>query len=233
MGANGFHFIGVGLYTVPEASRLTQVSIGRIRRWMRGYTFRSKSGLRTSERVVEPLLPLIDGAMTLTFLDLLEIRYVDAFLSTGVYWSDLRIAHKNAQEMFGSHPFSRGVFETDGQRIFEDLAHSRSVRPNAAVADMGTNQLSFRRVVVPFFKTLEFADGQAKEWWPLGKNKLIVLNPKRSFGQPIVPREGVPTNILARSYRVEKSYPRVARWYEVSERAVRHAVEYEEMLTAA
>ena len=27
------------------------------------------------------------------------------------------------------------------------------------------------------------ADGQAIEWWPLGKSKLVVLNPKRSFGQ--------------------------------------------------
>ena len=77
------------------------------------------------------------------------------------------------------------------------------------------------------------ADGQAIEWWPLDKSKLVVLNPKRSFGQPIVPREGVPTSILSRSYRVEHSYPRVARWYAVSERAVRHAVEYEETLVPA
>jgi hypothetical protein len=28
------------------------------------------------------------------------------------------------------------------------------------------------------------ADGQAIEWWPLGKSKLVVLTPKRSFGQP-------------------------------------------------
>jgi uncharacterized protein (DUF433 family) len=85
-----------------------------------------------------------------------------------------------------------------------------------------------------FMVSLQFdADGQAIEWWPLGKSKLVVLNPKRSFGQPIVPREGVPTSILSRSYRVERSYPRVARWYAVSERAVRHAVEYEETLVPA
>jgi hypothetical protein len=42
-----------------------------------------------------------------------------------------------------------------------------------------------------FMVSLKFdADGQAIEWWPLGKSKLVVLNPKRSFGQPIVPREG-------------------------------------------
>jgi uncharacterized protein (DUF433 family) len=88
--------------------------------------------------------------------------------------------------------------------------------------------------VARFMVSLKFdADGQAIEWWPLGKSKLGVLNPKRSFGQPIVPREGVPTSILSRSYRVEHSYPRVARWYAVSERAVRHAVEYEETLVPA
>lgn len=232
MATNGFHFIGVGLYTVPEASRLTRVSTGRIRRWMRGYTFRTKSGVHASERVVTPALPLIDGAMTLSFLDLQEIRFVDAFIGVGVRWPTVRRAHGSAQKAFGTHPFSRGIFVTDGQRIFEDLARG-AARSDSAFVDMVSNQMSFRRAVLPFMKTLRFADGQASEWWPLGKSKMVVLDPRRAFGQPIVAREGVPTNILARAYKAEQDFTRVARWFAVNERAVRFAIEYEASLLAA
>jgi uncharacterized protein (DUF433 family) len=171
--------------------------------------------------------------LALNFLDLQEIRFVDAFLRAGVKWKTLRIAHERVEGALGLHPFSRGNFVTDGTRIFQDLV--RSVRrSDGAFVDIVSSQASFRSVVGPYIVDLEFAqDGQATEWWPLGKDRLVVLNPQRSFGQPIVAPEGVPTNILARAYRAEQSYARVSRWYDVSDRAVRDAVEYEKTLAAA
>jgi hypothetical protein len=40
--------LGIGLYTVAEASRLTCIPQGRLRRWLRGYTYRG--GKRPSHR---------------------------------------------------------------------------------------------------------------------------------------------------------------------------------------
>ncbi len=232
MSTNGYRFIGLGLYTVPEASRLSRVSVGRLRRWLRGYTFTTRTGPHKSPPVVTSQLPPLDGGLTLTFLDLQEIRLVDAFLEAGVQWKTLRLARVQAERAIGPYPFSRGKFVTDGRSIFYDMAPR--AKSDGAFLNLVSHQTSFKRIVERFMVSLKFdADGQAIEWWPLGKSKLVVLNPKRSFGQPIVPREGVPTSILSRSYRVERSYPRVARWYAVSERAVRHAVEYEETLVPA
>jgi len=232
MSTNGYRFIGLGLYTVPEASRLSHVSVGRIRLWLSGYTFTTMTGPHKSPPVVTSELPPIDGGLALTFLDLQEIRVVDAFLEAGVQWKTLRLARIRAEEAIGPYPFSRGRFETDGRDIFYDMAPR--TKSDGAFLNLVSHQTSFKRLVARFMVSLKFdEDGQASEWWPLGKNKLVVLNPKRSFGQPIVPREGVPTSILARSYYVERSYPRVAKWYDVSERAVHHAVEYEETLVAA
>ena len=233
METNGYRFIGVGLYAVPEAARLTGVSTGRIRRWLRGYTFRTSTGEHQSGPVITSSLPPIDGILTLTFLELLEIRIVDAFLQVGVKWKTIRDARDNARRTLGEYPFSRGRFVTDGRRIFEPLARG-SARRDAAFVDVVTSQHNFRGAVAPYLKTLKFSpDGQADEWWPLGKTRSIVLTPHRGFGQPIIAREGVPTSILARLYKAEQSFSRVARWYEVSERAVRDAVEYESTLAAA
>src|SRR5262245_15297787 len=163
MATNGYRFIGVGLYTVPESSRLTHVSPGRIRRWMRGYVFRTGSGSHKSPPVITSSLPPLDGGLTLTFLDLQEIRFVDAFLEAGVLWKTLRAARENAQAALGSYPFSRGRFVTDGRAIFEDLAR-RSARSDAAFVNMVTHQASFRGAVLPYLAKLRFGrDGQATE----------------------------------------------------------------------
>jgi uncharacterized protein (DUF433 family) len=232
MGTNGYQFIGLGLYTVPEASRLARVSVGRVRRWLRGYTFTTRTGRHKSPPVVTSQLPPLDGGLTVTFLDLQEIRLVNAFLEAGVQWKTLRLARIHAEEAIGPYPFSRGRFETDGRDIFYDM--TPMLKSDGAFLNLVSHQTSFKRIVARFMVSLKFdAAGQAIEWWPMGKNRLVVLNPQRSFGHPIVPREGVPTSILSRSYRVERSYSRVARWYIVSERAVRDAVEYEESLVPA
>jgi uncharacterized protein (DUF433 family) len=233
MGTNGFHFIGVGVYAVPEASRITRVSPWRIRRWLQGYRFRVTEGHHESPPVFTSSLPLVDGELALNFWDLQEMRFVDAFLRAGVKWKTLRTAHERAEQDLGLHPFSRGNFVTDGTRIFQEIVPEVR-RSDGAFVDIVSSQASFRSVVGPYIVDLSFdQDGQAAEWWPLGKDRLVVLNPQRSFGQPIVEREGVPTNILARAYRAEQSYARVARWYDVSESGVRDAVEYERTLTAA
>src|SRR3989442_12061269 len=234
MTTEGFRFIGRGLYAVPEAARLTHVSTWRIRRWLRGYTFQTRSGQHASQPVITSAMPAIDGVLTLSFLDLLEVRLVDAFLEAGVRWRTIREAREKAAESLGPYPFSRGRFVTDGRTILEPLARG-AARNDRAFADVVTGQVTFREAIAPYLATLKFSpnDDQAQEWWPLGKKRAIVLTPHRGFGQPIVARGGVPTNIPPRSHRAERSFPRVARWFEVSERAVRDAVEYEATLAAA
>jgi hypothetical protein len=40
--AGNIAYLNNGIYTVPEAARLTGVSTGRIRRWLRGYRYTSR-----------------------------------------------------------------------------------------------------------------------------------------------------------------------------------------------
>jgi hypothetical protein len=40
MGVNGYRLIGRGIYTIPEALRLTRVPRSTIRRWSLGHRFR-------------------------------------------------------------------------------------------------------------------------------------------------------------------------------------------------
>ena len=72
----------------------------------------------------------------------------------------------------------------------------------------------------------------AARWWPLPGADTIVIDPQRSFGQPIAADYGVPTATLARAVTVEGSVKAAARAYEVPARVVRDAGEFEDRLAA-
>jgi uncharacterized protein (DUF433 family) len=98
--------------------------------------------------------------------------------------------------------------------------------------EIATDQRVFAEITRLFLKELEFRDGTTLErWWPLGKERHIVVDPRKNFGQPTVVTEGIPTQNLARSYKANgSSLDEVARWYEISSESVREAVEYEQSL---
>lgn len=82
-------------------------------------------------------------------------------------------------------------------------------------------------------KGVEYEDDRPDEWWPMSKKKLVLLDPKRAFGAPIVSTGAVPTYILAASAKAEQSVMVTSRLFEVPVRAVRHAVEFETQFLAA
>jgi uncharacterized protein (DUF433 family) len=221
----------IGIYTVPEASRLTSVSPQRIRRWLKGYEFRVKHGRRRSPAVWNSQLDPIDHAMALGFLDLLEVRAVDAFVSAGVSWKDLRRIHGEAGQWLGTeHPFCTNRFATDGHTIFMELHEKNN---EVMLWDMRDVQRVFEKVIRPFLRNVEFDGGKVpRRWWPRGKSGKVALDPLRSFGHPIIFREGIATNVLVRSACANNSIEEVARWFHIATASVRAAIDYEQTLVA-
>ena len=222
--------LNTGLYSVPEAARLTRVSAGKIRRWLRGYDFKSGTSVRHSNAIWQGELIPIDNKLALSFRDILELRFVDAFIRGGVSWRTMRRAHSKAQsKLKTTHPFCSNHIFTDGRSI---LLRQGEKDCDRALIDLATDQSEFSRIVEPFRKELEFS-GTDVIWWPLGKQRQIVVDPRRNFGQPTVARSGVPSGVLARSVKANASPELVARWYEVQPDEIRDAVEYEESLAKA
>jgi len=218
-----------GIYTVPEASRLTKVAPPRIRRWLRGYKFFSGQREHASPPVWRGQLQPVNGALALGFLDLMEIRVVDAFLRAGVSWKTLREAERRGSELFQSnHPFCTQRFETDGRGIFVDIG-AQSDEP--ILIEIIKDQAVFDQITSPFFKDLEFSQDRTLErWWPLGNQRSVVVDPRRAFGKPIVVDRGVPTLILSSAAKASKSIDEVVFWYDVTKSSVIDSVEFEDSL---
>lgn len=237
-----YQWVGAGIYTIAEAARLTGVSEGRVRRWMKGYSFVRSGEKRTSLPVFKSHYEPTDrGTIALSFQDLIEVRFVDAFLEAGVSWSNLRAAHLRATDLLqNTHPFATRRFVTDGHTVLTRVA-------NKALLDVVANQMGFYRILSASLKELEFKNRVTVRWWPMGRRQPVVIDGGRCFGQPIVSKEGVPTAVLHRAYLAEEQpqkisgidrdldvrvIQRVANWFGVAKRSVRAAVEYELRLAA-
>jgi uncharacterized protein (DUF433 family) len=224
-------YLNTGIYTVVEASRLTGVSKERIRRWLRGY--HSELRQKNYPPLWESQLPPIENKVALGFLDLIEIKFVDAFLNAGVSWAIIHKVREKAQKLYidTNHPFCTKQFVTDGRQIFQDVHNETG---DICLIEIATDQSVFAAITKPFLKQLEFRDGTKLErWWPLGRERHVVIDPRKNFGQPTIVTEGIPTQNLARSYKANgSSFEEVARWFEIRPESVKEAVDYEQSLAA-
>jgi uncharacterized protein (DUF433 family) len=227
-----FRYIGRGVYTLAEAARLSAVPSKRLRRWTGGYRYLYKGEFRYSPPPVAAVTPEYDGTPVISFGDLLEVRFLNAFREYGVSWKVIRLASAAAKELLGRHhPFSSRIFRTDGRNILAELTR---VTGDKLLLNLVNDQYEFERIVSPFlYAGIEYdQEEQPRRWWPRGVAKQVVIDPERALGAPIVPREGVPTRVLYNAFLAESSLEFVARWFDVDFAAVRDAVDFERSLTA-
>lgn len=221
--------LGIGSYTVPEAARLLRIPPRKISRWLAGYSYQSQKGVPVEQPPLwVPQLPANEDRIELGFRDLVELRFVDAFLAGGLPLLVVRRCLSHAREIVDdAHPFSTRRFRTDGRTIFLETAKDADV---SELLDLKSKQFVIRDVIERTFRDLDIEDDIVVRWRPLDGKPSIVIDPLRSFGQPIAERYGVPTRVLYDAAKAEGSAEHAARVFEMSASAVRDAVRFEQSL---
>ena len=217
--------IGLGLYTPAEAGRLLHVAASKISRWLRGHHI----GSHPYEPLWTPQVNLDDGRIYLGFRDLMEVRIADKFINHGVSPQRVRAAIRLASEIMGeSRPLSTARFRTDGRDIFFQVVETdENGDQRERLLNLFRRQYEFRQIIEPLLKTVEFdEEGIPLLWWPQGRRANVVIDPARSFGQPIEAVSSVPTAILAAAGRRE-GITAAAQAYDVPAASVRHAIRFE------
>lgn len=216
---------GIGAYTAAEAAKLLQMQAKTLRRWVYGYDYDQGDGPREQPALWKPQYdPESDGAL-LGFRDLIEARIVHALRRSRIGLPTIRLCIDRAKEMLGeNHPFSTRAFKTDGRKIFLEI--TRGV-DEARLIDLKDRQHVFRDFVLPSLSGLEFGEAYAERWWLVPSRKTLVVDPARSFGQPIIASAGLLTSRAAQEVKAEGSLERVAKLYHIPVRAVRDALDFE------
>jgi len=217
--------VGIGLYTPADAARLLAIPAGTISRWLKGHV---ASG-RSYAPLWRPQIDLDDGRIYLGFRDLMEVRVAAAFIKHGVSAQRVRAAIELARDVFGQeHPLSTDRFRTDGKDIFLRVIETeKDGSERERLLNTFRRQFAFAEIIKPSLQGIEFDKrGAPQLWWPQGRRLGIVLDPTRSFGQPIDQTSSVPTAVLAAAGRTE-GIPGAAIAFEVTPSTVRRAMEFE------
>jgi len=214
--------IGVGIYSVSEAARLAEVEPRRIRSWVQFHAPR----MSTAKGSNALRLPDIEGHTALSFRDLIEVRFIRHFLRAGVSWRIIRQAAGEVRRDLLGGDDHRLLYSTDGVTVF---ASAMAENGDRHARDLIGNQYVLLHVLSDSIRSefdLEGGD-LIRAWHPRPETPLVLLDPNRSFGRPIV-TDGVPTRTLADALVAEDGHAaRVAALYATSEDAVRQAAAFE------
>ena len=214
-----------GFYTVGEAARLLGLeSKQRILRWL-------SPTLKGGEPIILRDYQRLGREHELSFLDLMEVRFVEHFRRTKISNQSLRVASRTAREELGvSHPFATSSvkFQTDRKQIFLETARATG---DKELLNLMTKQIAIYDVIESSFaRDLEFdVDGLARQWRPTPSlAPSVVISPVLAFGRPVIGDRSVPTETLFRSWLANENDPEVvADWFEVRPELVEEAVRFE------
>lgn len=213
-----------GFYSVGDATRLLGVSsAAKLRGWINGWP-NSKTR------------PIVDrdfkNTATVSFLDLMELRFIEYFRAQGVSMHTLRRAAEMARKEWNvHHPFalSNAQYLTDRVKI---IAQAAGETGDKHTWELTSGQyLIWEMIEATIAKGVVFdpASHLATTWQPRpGDFPDVILDPARAFGRPIVDSAGIPTDALFRQWKAEDGdLERVARWFGVSAEQVQSAVAFE------
>lgn len=213
-----------GIYSIPQAAMLLDIHPARLRGWVCGH-----QGAK-GRPLIRTQLPRVDHRIALSFVNLIEAKFIATFASKGLSVLSMRYMAEEAERFLSDpHPFATDwIFKTDGKRIYVE-AMERANDP--CLYDLKGHNFAMHGVLArEFVDGVEFsANGLADAWFPRKEiAPSVLVSPKVSFGAPALATTGVPTEALKAAYLAEdRDAEAVARWFEVPVEEVLEAVRFE------
>ena len=225
-------YFGKGIYTLSTAAKILKMNPQKMRRWINGYTYHKNMKCRSMKPLFETEFKYDVNDIIISFLDLTELLFINTFIGYGISIQKIRKAAVAASKLLNtSHPFAIRKMFTDGKSIFAEIAEETN---DTSLLDLIKRQYQFAKIIEStLFKCIDFdKENYAEKWWPLGKNKDIVLDPSRNMGQPILNKYNVKTELIYDLYKTNHTINEISEWYELDEKAINVAINFEYGLVA-
>ncbi|MCH7827213.1 MAG: DUF433 domain-containing protein [Bacteroidetes bacterium] len=226
----------IPMYNPTFVGRLVNLSTGRVKRWLEGYNYTYSVGHKNEIREGHkgPIITRVESDQPnyASFLDLIDLLFVNKFLNYGISLQRIRKALDEANNILGGHHFAQRNFFTDGKNIYLQVKEEA----DALLELLSNGQWVIERFIKELSHQIKFDEptGFAKQWYPFGKNGLIVVDPKFSFGEPIIVGKGITTANVYDLYMGERRrINNVCSWLSLEEQEVKAAVSFETKLKAA
>lgn len=219
-------------YTVSEAAHYLQIPIATLRSWTVGRPYPVQGGKRFFEPVI--VAASLHPAM-LSFVNLVEAHMLDAVRREyTVSLPTVRRAIAYLRKELGSkHPLAEQKFETDGKELF-----IRKLGVLITVSKDG--QKAMPEILSAYLKRIEWdVQGLAARLYPFTRRRsliqprVILIDPRVSFGRPVLAGTGIRTELIAERYKAGDSMDELAKDYDRNRAEIEEAVRCELAIKAA
>lgn len=212
-------------YPITEAARYVRLSPATLRSWFLGRPYQTAKGLSQFAPVLKPARR---DPPTLSFSNLVEAHVLRSLRTEhGVPLDAVRAALLYAErELRIEQLLLREELRTAGGELFLD-------RYGELVNLSASGQLAMRRIFEAHLQRVAWGElHSAVRLYPFvlaesADEKPIVIDPRISFGRPVVEKAFVSTRSILDRIDAGESVEEVARDYELSVEAIEEAVVFE------
>jgi uncharacterized protein (DUF433 family) len=222
-------------YTIAEAAHYLLIPLATLRSWVLGRHYPVESGQRFFHPVLSVPPRQAGAPAMLSFVNLIEAHVLDSIRRQfQVGLPEVRVAVKYLRNEFRSpHPLADHRIETDGRDLFV-----RSLGKLITVSRGG--QLAMPELIDAYLRRIERdPQGLAIRLYPFTRKRtpneprLIVIDPRVSFGRPVLVGTGIQTGVIAERYKAGESIADLAQDYGRNPFDIEEAIRCELAVEAA
>lgn len=174
------------LYTTAEVSRFIGQPVNTVRNWAFGYTRHPANRKAIHGDAVISAIPAARGVPTIPFVGLVEAQVLAGFRRTGVSLQKIRKAVSVLEGEIGvAHALASRKLYTDGATILFDYKGD-FVEGIGDLVVVETQQRVFVPIIRQYIERITYVDDWATKLdLPVTRNRVVQVDPARSFGQPL------------------------------------------------
>lgn len=169
----------------------------------------------------------------MSYFQLVEVAFVAFFRKMGVSMPRIRAARDYVAQNFNvEFPFAEYKFKTEGYRVLMDQIEVIPTREfdQVIVADAG-GQMAWSKLLGDKFAEFDYEYELALRWHPAGRQSRVVIDPRVSFGAPVV--SGLPTWVIKGRYIAGETIPEIEQEFVLPREAIQDALVFEGLQRAA
>lgn len=208
------------IYSYADVDRLIGLSAGTARRWL--------EGSERQGRAYAPVLrPEATGSVAVTWGEMVEARLLSEFRDRNVPLQRMRPAIVRLREEFGRYPLAhaRPFLDVAGRELVQVVQREVGLDPGLQLVVVRDGQYVLTDAAERFSSSITYDSEVAATLRPDRRTPEVVMDPRRSFGQPSV--RNVRTDSLAEDYRAGTSRDDLADLYDLSLVQVDDAIRFE------
>jgi len=228
------------IYGLKEASHYLKTNVQTLAFWLKGRNYKLKNG---KIKFWEPLIkPARINPIRLSFYNLVEIHMLLAFRRNyKIQFRKVRSTLLYLKEKYKSepHPLVTQEFWTNHIDLFIRNAGTPVCTSNSeqqyllGVVDQYLTRIDRDESRLPariYPMPIDSSEHQ-KKWQP--QEKIIVIDPNISFGNPSISGRGISTKILAGRFKAGESILSITEDYGITKEETKAALIFEELLPRA